>query len=99
MKTEEEEEEEEEEERHVRLAKRLEPNVNFDDTLQVLDSTQILRPWMGAILYGVGVNTHMELDSEVLMTLAPVIDEGVACLSFHLEDEEQLVPYGAEFIC
>jgi hypothetical protein len=41
MKTEE-EEEEEEEERHVRLAKRLEPNVNFDDTLQVLDSTQIL---------------------------------------------------------
>jgi hypothetical protein len=27
-------------------------------------------------------------------TLAPVIDEGVSCLSFHLEDEEQLVPYG-----
>jgi hypothetical protein len=25
-------------------------------------------------------------------TLAPVIDEGVSCLSFHLEDEEQLVP-------
>jgi hypothetical protein len=31
---------EEEEERHVRLEKRLEPNV--DDALQVLDSTQIL---------------------------------------------------------
>jgi uncharacterized membrane protein len=28
------------------------------------------------------------------MTLAPVINEGVSCLSFHLEDEEQLVPYG-----
>jgi hypothetical protein len=27
-------------------------------------------------------------------TLALVIDEGVLCLSFHLEDEEQLVPYG-----
>jgi hypothetical protein len=27
-------------------------------------------------------------------TLALVIDEGVSCLSFHLEDEEQLVPYG-----
>jgi hypothetical protein len=32
----------EEEERHVRLEKRLEPNVDFDDALQVLDSTQIL---------------------------------------------------------
>jgi hypothetical protein len=89
---------EEEEERRVRLEKRLEPNVDFDDnTLQVLDSTQISnleQPWMGAILFGVGVNTHKELDLEVLMTLAPVINEGVSCLSFHLEDEKQLVPYG-----
>jgi hypothetical protein len=86
---------EEEEERRVRLKKRLEPNVDFDDALQVLDSTQILSNlWMGAILYGVGANTHKELDSEVLMTLAPVINEGVSCLSFRLEDEKQLVPYG-----
>jgi hypothetical protein len=49
---------------------------------------------MGAILYGDGANTHKELDSEVLMTLAPVIDEGVSCLSFRREDEEQLVTYG-----
>jgi hypothetical protein len=28
------------------------------------------------------------------MTLAPVIDKGVSCLSFLLEDEEQLVLYG-----
>jgi hypothetical protein len=48
---------------------------------------------MGAILYGVGANTHKELDLEVLMALAPVISEGVSCLSFRLEDEEQLVPY------
>jgi hypothetical protein len=48
---------------------------------------------MGVILYGVGVNTHEELDLEVLMTLAPVINEGVSCLSSGL-DEEQLVPYG-----
>jgi hypothetical protein len=33
---------EEEEERHVRLEKRLKPNVDFDDVLRVLDSTQIL---------------------------------------------------------
>jgi hypothetical protein len=32
----------EEEERHVRLEKRLDRNVDFNDTLQVLDSTQIL---------------------------------------------------------
>jgi hypothetical protein len=40
------------------------------------------------------VNTHKELGLEVVMALAPVISEGVSCLSFHLEDEEQLVPYG-----
>jgi hypothetical protein len=54
------------EERRVRLEKRLVPNFDFNDnTLQVLDSTQISnleQPWMGAILYGVGVNTHKELD-------------------------------------
>jgi hypothetical protein len=87
-----------EEERRVRLEKRLEPNVDFNENnLQVLDSTRISnleQPWMGAILYGVGVNTDKELDLEVLMTLAPVINEGVSCLSFRLEDEEQLVPYG-----
>jgi hypothetical protein len=44
---------EEEEERHVCLEKRLKPNVDFDDTLQVLDFTRISnreQPWMGAIL-------------------------------------------------
>jgi hypothetical protein len=87
----------EEEERRVHLEKRIEPNVDFVGTLQLLDSTRISnleQHWMGAILYGVGVNTHKELDSEVLMTLAPVINEGVSCLSFRLEDEEQLVPCG-----
>jgi hypothetical protein len=34
---------EEEEERRVHFEKRLKPNVDFDDVLQVLDSTQILR--------------------------------------------------------
>jgi hypothetical protein len=61
----------EEEERRVRLEKRLVPNFDFDDnTLQVLDSTRISnleQPWMGATLHGVGVNTHKELDLEVLI--------------------------------
>jgi hypothetical protein len=48
---------------------------------------------MGVIIYGVGVNTHKELD--------PVINEWVSCLSFYLEDEEQLVPYEytGELLC
>jgi hypothetical protein len=53
--------EEEEEDRLVCLEKRIEPNSDFDDALQVLDSTRISnleQPWIGAILYGVGVNTH-----------------------------------------
>jgi hypothetical protein len=64
------------------------PNFAFSDALQVLDSTRITnleQPWMGVILYGVGVNTHKELDLEVLMILAPVINEGVSCLSFTLK--------------
>jgi hypothetical protein len=28
------------------------------------------------------------------MTLAPITNEGVSCLSFRLEDEKQQVPYG-----
>jgi hypothetical protein len=66
MKT---EEEEEEEERRVRLDKRLEPNVDFDDALQVLYSTRISyleQPWMGAILYGVGANTLRSLIQKFL---------------------------------
>jgi hypothetical protein len=66
------------------------PNFDFDDnTLQVLDSTRISnleQPWLGAILYKVGINTHKQF--EVLMTLAPVINEGVSCLSFRLDDED-----------
>jgi hypothetical protein len=46
---------------------------------------------MGAIFYGVSVNTHKEIDLEVLMTLAPFMNEGVSCLLFHHEDEEQLL--------
>jgi hypothetical protein len=34
--------EDEEEERRVRLEKRVMPNIDLDDALQVLDSTQIL---------------------------------------------------------
>jgi hypothetical protein len=65
-----EEEEEEEEERFVRLERRLVPNVNFDDALQVLGfySNQILSDlgWV-KFLNGVGVCTHKEIALEILI--------------------------------
>jgi hypothetical protein len=42
---------------------------------------------------GVSVNTHKEFALEILMTMAPILDEGMPSLSFRLEDVEQVVPY------
>jgi hypothetical protein len=42
---------------------------------------------------GVSVNTHKEFALEILMTMAHILDEGVSCLSFCLEEVEQVVPY------
>jgi hypothetical protein len=37
---------------------------------------------MGAILQWVSANTHKEFASEILMTMAPILDEGVPSLLF-----------------
>jgi hypothetical protein len=42
---------------------------------------------------GVSVNTHKEFALEILMTMAPIRDEGVSSLSFRLEGVQQVVPY------
>jgi hypothetical protein len=42
---------------------------------------------------GVLVNTHKEFALEILMTMAPILDEGVPSFSFCLEGVEQMVPY------
>jgi hypothetical protein len=42
---------------------------------------------------GVSVNTHKEFALEILMTMVPILDEGVPSLSFRLEGVEQVVPY------
>jgi hypothetical protein len=42
---------------------------------------------------GVSVNTHKEFALEILMTMAPILDEGVPSLSFRLEGNQQVVPY------
>jgi hypothetical protein len=48
---------------------------------------------LGAILQWSVDNTHKEFAMEILMTIAPILDEGVSSLSFCLQGDEQVVPY------
>jgi hypothetical protein len=41
----------------------------------------------------VSANTHKEFALEILMTMAPILDEGVSSLSFRLVGIQQVVPY------
>jgi hypothetical protein len=41
----------------------------------------------------VSANTHKEFALESLMTMAPILDEGVPSLSFRSEGIQQVVPY------
>jgi hypothetical protein len=41
----------------------------------------------------VSTNTHKEFALEILMTMAPILHEGVPSLSFWLEEIQQVVPY------
>jgi hypothetical protein len=42
---------------------------------------------------GVSTNTHKEFTLEILLTMAPIHDEGMPTLSFRLEGVQQVVPY------
>jgi hypothetical protein len=81
---------EEEENKLTRLEKRLVANVDFDD--QALQDTDIyyMLGHLGWVQFSneVSVNTHKEFTMEILMTMAPILDEGVSSLSFHLEGVE-----------
>jgi hypothetical protein len=74
-------------------------NVDFDD--QALNSLgfgmdiyYMLRH-LGWVQFsnGVSANTHKEFVLEILMTVAPILDEGVPSLSFRLDGVQQVVPY------
>lgn len=39
------------------------------------------------------MNTRKKFALDILMTMAPIINERVTCLSFRLEDDDQLVLY------
>jgi hypothetical protein len=41
----------------------------------------------------VSADTHKEFALEILMTIAPILDDGVQSLSFRLEGVQQVVPY------
>jgi hypothetical protein len=89
----------EEEKKLSRLEKRLVANVDFDD--QALNSlgfgTDIyyMLGHLGWVQFSnrVSANTHEEFALEILMTMAPILDEGVPSLSFRLEGIQQVVPY------
>jgi hypothetical protein len=90
---------EEEEKKLSRLKKRLVAYVDFDD--QALNSlcfgTDIyyMLGHLGWVKFsnGVSANTHKEFALEILMTMAPILDEGVPSLSFRWEGIQQVVPY------
>jgi hypothetical protein len=90
---------EKEEEKRIRLEKRLVTNVDLDDqVLQVLGFHTDIYYLLGNLSWvqfsnGVLANTHKELALEILMTMAPIPDEGMSSLSFRLEGDEQVVPY------
>jgi hypothetical protein len=42
---------------------------------------------------GVSADTHKEFVLEILMTIAPILDDGVHGLSFRLEGTQQVGPY------
>jgi hypothetical protein len=81
---------EEEEKKLSRLEKRLVANVDFDD--QALNSLGFVMDiyymlgHLGWVQFsnGVSANTHKEFALENLMTMAPILDEGVPSLSFQI---------------
>jgi hypothetical protein len=90
---------EEEQKKLAHLEKRLVANVDFDDqALQVLvfhTDIYYMLGHLGWVKFSnrVSVNTHKEFALKILMTMAPILDEGVSSLSFRLEGVEQVVPY------
>jgi hypothetical protein len=88
---------EEEEKKLTRLEKRLVANVDFNDqALNILGFDTDIYYMLGHLGWvqfsnGVSANTHKEFALEILMTMAPILDEGVPSLSFRLEGIQQVI--------
>jgi hypothetical protein len=89
----------EEEKKLSRLEKRLVANIDFDDqALNYLGFGTDIYYMLGHLGWvqfsnGVSTDTHKEFALEILMTIAPILYDGVQSLSFHLEGVQQVVPY------
>jgi hypothetical protein len=89
---------EEEEKKLSLLENRLVANVDFDDqginSLGFVMDIYYMLGHLGWVQFsnGVSANTHKDFALEILMTMAPILDEGVQSLSFHLEKIQQVVP-------
>jgi hypothetical protein len=87
------------EKRLAHLEKRLVANVDFDDeALNLLGLGMNIYYMLGHLGWvqfpnGVSANTHKEFALQILMTMAPILGEGVPRLSFRLEGIQQVVPY------
>jgi hypothetical protein len=90
---------EEEEKKLARLEKRLVSNVDFNDqALNILGFDTDIYYMLGHLGWvqfsnGVSANTHKEFALEILITMAPILDEGVLSLSFRLKGIQKVVPY------
>jgi hypothetical protein len=88
-----------EEEKKLARLERLVVNVDFDDqalhTLGFGIDIYYMLGHLGWVQFSnrVSANTHKEFALEVLMTMAPILDEGVPSLSFRSGGVEQVVPY------
>jgi hypothetical protein len=89
---------EEEEKKLARLEKRLVANVDSDDQalnlLGLIMDIYYMLGHLGWVQFSnrVSANTHKEFALEILMTMAPILDEGVPSLSFRLEGIQQWFP-------
>jgi hypothetical protein len=89
---------EEEEKKLACLEKRLVANVDFDDhALNSLGFGMDIYYMLGHLGWvqfsnRVSANTHKKFALEILMTMAPILDEGVPSLSFRLEGIRKWFP-------
>jgi hypothetical protein len=87
-----------EEERLSRLEKRLVPNIEFDDqalyTLGFGTDIYYMLGHLGWVQFsnGVSADTHKGFVLEILMTIAPILDDGVQSLSFLWRESNKWFP-------
>jgi hypothetical protein len=86
---------EEEEKKLSRLEKRLVPNVEFDDqALNYLGFGTDIYYMLGHLGWvqfsnGVSTDTHKEFALVILMTIAPILDDGLQSLSFRWRESNK----------